>query len=208
MSYFSRADFLGESSRNVNNNKSKNMGTLPMTRPRPITSDMDLEVSERWNLRNLLGKIDEITQHHLSCSQSDLTKGRLGYHNNNQTELTDKCDVRIINQTCNLFGLDLEASVASLLTFMWQNMFHFSSPLLPQNPPRIPPSRSYTITGNSKLGYPQIRRMKMTFPEDINSTRAEDQMKKGEVVKVVGASPRRGHLLVESANGENFNSQR
>lgn len=77
------------------------MGTLPMTRPRPITSDMDLEVSEPRCLA-------EKTKFDGKFPQSDLTKGRLGYHNNNQTELTDKCDVRIINQTCNLFGLDLE----------------------------------------------------------------------------------------------------
>lgn len=42
----------------------------------------------------------------------------------------------------------------------------------------------------------------MTFPEDMKNNRTEDQLKKGEAVKVVGASPRRGHLLVESANGE------
>lgn len=43
-------------------------------------------------------------------------------------EMSDKCDSKIIQQTCNLFGLDLE------------------------RPPPVPPSRSYTVTGNTKLG--------------------------------------------------------
>ena len=53
---------------------------------------------------------------------------------------TDKCDQKMIQQTCTLFGLDLE------------------------RPPPVPPSRPYTVTGNSKLGYPQTRVMKMSFP--------------------------------------------
>lgn len=65
----------------------------------------------------------------------------------------------------------------------------------------MPPSRSYTVTGNSKLGYPQIRVMKMNFPEEIQNNRLGEQLRKGEAVTVVGASQRRGHLLVES-NGE------
>jgi dachs len=48
------------------------------------------------------------------------------------------------------------------------------------------------VTGNSKLGYPQIRIMKMNFPEEIQL------LKKGDAVTVVGASQRRGHLLVEN----------
>lgn len=52
----------------------------------------------------------------------------------------DKCDSKMIQQTCTLFGLDLE------------------------RPPPVPPSRPYTVTGNSKLGYPQTRVMKMSFP--------------------------------------------
>lgn len=65
----------------------------------------------------------------------------------------------------------------------------------------MPPSRSYTVTGNSKLGYPQIRIMKMNFPEEIQNNRINEQLRKGEAVTVVGASQRRGHLLVES-NGK------
>ncbi|XP_018563554.1 unconventional myosin-IXa isoform X2 [Anoplophora glabripennis] len=83
----------------------------------------------------------------------------------------EKCDAKIIQQTCNLFGLDLE------------------------RPPPVPPSRSYTVTGNTKLGYPQTRVMKMSYPEDNNGD--GPVLLKGETVLVVGASHRRGHLIVE-----------
>ncbi|KAL5281767.1 Myo20 family protein [Megaselia abdita] len=91
-------------------------------------------------------------------------------------DLNEKCDSKIIQQTCTMFGLDLE------------------------RPPPVPPSRPYTVTGNSKLGYPQSRIMKMNFPED--SPRSE-QLKKGETVTVAGASPCRGHLIVEH-NGQSY----
>ncbi|XP_061936040.1 unconventional myosin-IXb isoform X1 [Apis cerana] len=87
---------------------------------------------------------------------------------------SEKCaDQKMIQQTCTLFGLDLE------------------------RPPPLPPSRSYTVTGNTKLGYPQTRIMKMPFPEEGEG---EVVLLKGETVLVVGASPRRGHLLVEHNN--------
>merc|ERR550534_1358620 len=85
----------------------------------------------------------------------------------------EKCDAKTIQHTCSLFGLDLE------------------------RPPPLPPSRSYTVTGNSKLGYPQTRIMKSTFPEDAND---DVVLRGGEVVLVMGASNRRGHLLVEHNN--------
>lgn len=66
----------------------------------------------------------------------------------------------------------------------------------------VPPPRSYTVSGNSKLKYPQIRIMKMSFPENMQTNNGE-QLKKGDVVTVKGASQRRGHLLVES-NGNFF----
>lgn len=90
------------------------------------------------------------------------------------------------NQNNNIFGVDLES------------------------PPPVPPSRSYTVTGNSKLGFPQIRIMKIDFPSssdfDIRSSVQSGggggnakhvKLSKGEPVTVVGASTRRGHLLVE-----------
>lgn len=61
----------------------------------------------------------------------------------------------------------------------------------------MPPSRSYTVTGNSKLGYPQTRIMKMNFPEDPAAVGLGEQLRKGEAVTVTGASHRRGHLIVE-----------
>ncbi|XP_054082847.1 myosin-G heavy chain isoform X2 [Zeugodacus cucurbitae] len=90
----------------------------------------------------------------------------------------EKCDTKIIQQTCSLFGLDLE------------------------RPPPVPPSRGYTIAGSLKLCYPQSRIMKMNFPEDppiVNPAeqQLQQQLKKGEAVSVVGASTCRGHLIVE-----------
>ncbi|KAG1680496.1 Unconventional myosin-XV [Nymphon striatum] len=106
----------------------------------------------------------------------------------------ERCDQKIVQQTCNAFGLDLDC------------------------PPPVPPSRSYTVTGNKKMGYPQTRVMKMTFPGDVfnfslmyesiaiqylvNGDISEDLnsdicLMKGETVLVIGASPKRGHLLVE-----------
>ncbi|XP_073968429.1 unconventional myosin-IXb-like dachs isoform X3 [Rhodnius prolixus] len=86
---------------------------------------------------------------------------------------TEKCDHKIIQQTCTLFGLDLE------------------------RPPPVPPSRPYTVAGNTKMGYPQTRIMKMPFPDDGSG---DVSLLKGETVTVIGASPRRGHLLVEHCN--------
>ncbi|XP_075739430.1 unconventional myosin-IXb-like dachs isoform X3 [Rhipicephalus microplus] len=82
----------------------------------------------------------------------------------------ERCDAKTIQQTCSLFGLDLE------------------------RPPPVPPSRPYTVSGNTKLGYPQTRVMKMNYPEE---SAGEVKLPKSETVVVVGASPQRGHLLVE-----------
>lgn len=41
--------------------------------------------------------------------------------------------------------------------------------------------------------------MKMNFPEDIQANGTGEQLRKGEAVKVIGASQRRGHLLVENS---------
>jgi len=85
----------------------------------------------------------------------------------------DRCDFKTIQKTCSLFGLDLE------------------------RPPPVPPSRSYTVTGNRKMTYPQSRVMKMSYPESGSS---DTILLKGEPVVVIGASPRRGHLVVEKKN--------
>lgn len=72
--------------------------------------------------------------------------------------------------------------------------------LFQERPPPVPPSRSYTVTGNSKLGYPQTRIMKMNFPEFSALNPPTKQLRKSETVTVVGASHRRGHLIVQHKN--------
>merc|ERR1719436_1652454 len=67
------------------------------------------------------------------------------HHQTSQDQqLHDKCDMKTIQKTCSLFGLD------------------------PERPPPVPPSRSYTVTGNRKIAYPQSRVMKNSFPGDYD----------------------------------------
>ncbi|KAF0301174.1 Myosin-VIIa [Amphibalanus amphitrite] len=86
-------------------------------------------------------------------------------------DVPERCEPSAVQQTCSLFGLDLE------------------------RPPPLPPARAYTVDGNRKLGYPQERLMRLNFPEDGSGSEAI--LLKGETVLVVGASSRRGHLLVQ-----------
>jgi len=101
-------------------------------------------------------------------------------HHNNSGVFTssqahhDRCDFKTIQKTCALFGLDLE------------------------RPPPVPPSRPYTVTGNRKVAYPQSRIMKSSFPEETGNN--EVILREGENVVVLGASTRRGHLVVERNN--------
>ncbi|KAF3421002.1 hypothetical protein E2986_01085 [Frieseomelitta varia] len=145
---------------------------------------------------------------------------------------SEKCaDQKMIQQTCTLFGLDLvsEASERRLrgpACLGRETRWEVYGTLLQERPPPVPPSRSYTVTGNTKLGYPQTRIMKMPFPASLRSNllgfielriwfcfpntggvivlseegEGEVVLLKGETVLVVGASPRRGHLLVEHNN--------
>ncbi|XP_022256115.1 unconventional myosin-Va-like [Limulus polyphemus] len=66
-----------------------------------------------------------------------------------------------------------------------------------ERPPAVPPSRPYTVTGSTRIGYPQTRVIRVNFPEDGSG---EVQMAKGETVVVLGASERRGHLVVDHKN--------
>lgn len=95
---------------------------------------------------------------------------------------SEKCaDQKMIQQTCTLFGLDLvrvsmEHSPGSYCpetpfrnsakTFVHRRVVEEQvvGTLFQERPPPVPPSRSYTVTGNTKLGYPQTRIMKMPFP--------------------------------------------
>ncbi|TRY68528.1 hypothetical protein TCAL_13103 [Tigriopus californicus] len=86
---------------------------------------------------------------------------------------TDRCDLKIIQQTCALFGLDLE------------------------RPPPIPPSRSYSIVSGKKVTFPQTRLMKMQYPDN---GKGDILLLKGDAIVVLGVSTRRGHLIVEKMN--------
>jgi len=88
-------------------------------------------------------------------------------------EFHDRCDMKTIQKTCSLFGLD------------------------PERPPPVPPSRPYTVTGNRKIAYPQSRVMKNSFPDEGSG--AEVLLRPGDAVIVRGASQLRGHLVVERA---------
>lgn len=103
-------------------------------------------------------------------------KGRQGSKTNHSlvrrsVSLSDelRVDTKAADQSCCLFGIDMET------------------------PPPLPKSRPYTVLGNMKMGFPQNRIMKMDYPDDGS----EVLLKKGEVVKVVRASEKRGYLVVE-----------
>ncbi|XP_048575754.1 unconventional myosin-IXb isoform X2 [Nematostella vectensis] len=92
---------------------------------------------------------------------------------------TDKelrVDTKTAEETCCLYGLDMTA------------------------PPPVPKSRLYTIQGNMKMGFPQTRIMK----QDFTGGSSEVLFHKGEVVKVLSASRKRGYLIAEHKNGSNI----
>ncbi|XP_022697034.1 myosin-IIIb-like isoform X1 [Varroa jacobsoni] len=85
-----------------------------------------------------------------------------------------RCDPRVVLQTCAMYGLDSDC------------------------PPPIPPSRSYTVTGNAKLSYPQERVMRIDYPDNPNDGhRSGAKILKGDTVMVLGSSTHKGHLRVE-----------
>lgn len=97
-------------------------------------------------------------------------------HNHIRSSLSPSDELRIdtktAEQSCSLFGLDMDT------------------------PPPLPKSRPYTVMGNMKMGFPQTRVMKVDYPDDGN----EVILRKGEAVKVVRASEKRGYLVVEHRN--------
>lgn len=106
-------------------------------------------------------------------------KGRHGgklNHNHVRRSLSPSDELRVdtktAEQTCCLYGLDMET------------------------PPPLPKSRPYTVMGNMKMGFPQTRVMKVDYPDDGS----EVIFKKGDAVKVIRASEKRGYLVVEHRN--------
>ncbi|XP_014665681.1 PREDICTED: uncharacterized protein LOC106807743 [Priapulus caudatus] len=89
-------------------------------------------------------------------------------------EISRLCDKSTVQATINAYGLDME------------------------NAPPIPAKRTYTVTGNAKVGFPHTRVIVNTYQED---GRADRTLMKGEPVKVVGKSRKSGYLLVEHKNG-------
>ncbi|KAK3740679.1 hypothetical protein QZH41_019050 [Actinostola sp. cb2023] len=85
-------------------------------------------------------------------------------------------DTKTAEQMCCLYGLDMEI------------------------PPPLPKSRSYTVMGNMKMGFPQTRIMK----QDLQDGDGQVLLRKGEHVKIVGAARKRGYLLVEHRGGTNI----
>ncbi|KAJ7378290.1 Myosin [Desmophyllum pertusum] len=83
-----------------------------------------------------------------------------------------RVDTKAADQSCCLYGVDMET------------------------PPPLPKSRPYTVMGNMKMGFPQTRIMKYDFPDDGS----EVLLKKGEAVKVIRASEKRGYLVIEHKN--------
>ncbi|XP_071796950.1 uncharacterized protein [Asterias amurensis] len=86
-----------------------------------------------------------------------------------KTSEPDRCDTDIVQQTCSVYGLDVN------------------------HPPPIPKSRPYTVAGSIRVDFPQTRIMKCNYPD--NST--EPLLQAGEPVLVTGVSATRGLLIIE-----------
>ncbi|XP_038068155.1 myosin-3-like [Patiria miniata] len=86
-----------------------------------------------------------------------------------KTSEPDRCEAGIVEQTCNVYGLDVN------------------------HPPPIPKSRPYTVSGGIKVDFPQTRIMKCNFPD----TCSEPLLVIGEPVLVTGVSATKGLLVVE-----------
>merc|ERR1712004_807999 len=116
----------------------------------------------------------------ISCTPPPFEGQQQQQHAGQSAGRGDRCDFKTIQQTCSLFGLDLE------------------------RPPPIPPSRPYTVVGGKKITFPQSRVMKQSYPPDeaasCNNTAADVFLNRGETVIVIGNSQRRGYLVVEKHN--------
>lgn len=94
-----------------------------------------------WHIRRQMGKSTKampITSGRMTSTRRPRPQPITGTPPPDMVQ-SDRCDFKIIQQTCALFGLDLE------------------------RPPPIPASRSYTICGNKKVTYPHTRMVKHTY---------------------------------------------
>eukprot|EP00118_Oscarella_pearsei_P015973 m.148721 g.148721 ORF g.148721 m.148721 type:complete len:706 (+) comp38505_c0_seq12:297-2414(+) len=79
-------------------------------------------------------------------------------------------EMDLVKRTCHIHGLDVDV------------------------PPPIPATRPYTVKGGVKLNFPHQRMMRQNYQ---SGTERNAVLMKGETVRVVGPSHRRGYLLVE-----------
>ncbi|XP_069123410.1 myosin-I heavy chain-like isoform X2 [Argopecten irradians] len=84
-----------------------------------------------------------------------------------------KKDPRLLQQASNYYKISLDAA------------------------PAIPATRSYNVSGNVRLSYPQFRIMKDDFPKMASDSNV---LCRGEEVKVIGPAAMRGHLKVQRRN--------
>lgn len=149
---------LNQSAHSVNlNMSSQSCFTQPPTQQHPIASARTATLTKTGTLTKLQGR-----------PRPQPISGTPPPDSN------ERCDQRLIQQTCALFGLDLE------------------------RPPPVPPSRTYTVTGNAKLAYPQARVLKMNYSDGSGT-----KLLRGETVMVIASSQKRGSLVVE-CRGQTF----
>ena len=97
------------------------------------------------SVRKTLTSIDKKVQIQWSRSRSwpievNTKFERVNLDKDNLKHMSEQNNMKLIENTCLLFGLDFTKA------------------------PPLPPSRSYTVFGNSKITYPQTRIMKISFP--------------------------------------------
>jgi len=150
-------------------------------RPKPIEPILGTPPPDALQNISFLEKAANHHQRHQNAHQVIPNGDQLMLHHGSEyhsqpLNAPDRCDLKTIQKLCSLFGLDLE------------------------RPPPVPPSRPYTVTGNRKIAYPQSRVMKNSYTDESSACSPELMLRGGETVVVIGASNRRGHLVVEKNN--------
>jgi len=75
---------------------------------------------------------------------------------------TPKKDLNLVELASMFLGLDLVFLIITLKKILLYK-FNLKMTFIQDNPPPVPPSRSYTIMGNDKIMFPQTRFMKQDF---------------------------------------------